>query len=59
MVCCDGCGIEADPYCCEYFTVKEAVSARDWITRQGGWLWQKPNTDDEWLTCPECAAMGR
>ncbi len=62
IVCCDDCGVDADSdevhtYDGEYATEAIARSVRDWASKQGGWLWRNPNTEDEWLTCPECAAI--
>jgi hypothetical protein len=58
LACCDGCGIDVNLDRDEYFTLAQATAARDWASRVGGWLWRKPNTDDQWLTCPECTAAG-
>ena len=63
IVCCDDCGVDAqheDGQDCggEYITEQIARSVRDWTSKQGGWLWRNPGTnDDEWLSCPECAAV--
>ena len=61
IVCCDGCGVDANTDTeqlgqQDYNTEAIAQSVRDWASRQGGWLWRNPNTDEEWLTCPECSA---
>lgn len=57
LVCCDGCAVDADED--EYQTLVTAIAARDWASREGGWLLRNPGTDEEWLTCPECSAAGR
>ena len=55
IVCCDDCGVDADE--AEYATEAIAQTVRDWVSTVGGWLWRKPNTEDQWLTCPECSAQ--
>jgi len=55
IVCCDGCGVDALDNGIEYFSMAEAQAARQWVTHQGGWLLKAPDTDDQWLTCPECS----
>lgn len=61
-VCCDGCGIDAqvgEQENCEYVTEVAAIAVREWASTVGGWLWRDPNTDDQWLTCPECSAIDK
>ena len=55
MVCCDECGVDVDAE--EYATEAIAMSVRDYASKEGGWLWRNPNTEDQWLTCPECSAI--
>lgn len=60
IVCCDDCGVDVvldgpNPGG-EYSTEQIARCVRDWAAMQGGWLLKNPNTDDAWLSCPECAA---
>ena len=60
LVCCDGCGVDAmprDDMNTDYNTEQVAIAVREWAITVGGWLWRNPNTDDQWLTCPECSAV--
>lgn len=63
MVCCDGCGIDVtlpnQEQGVEYGTEQIARSVRDWAATHGGWLLRDPNTEEQWLTCPECSAIDR
>ena len=63
IVCCDDCGVDVvldgpNPGG-EYSTEMIARCVRDWASRAGGWLLKNPNTDEAWLSCPECAGVER
>ena len=62
LVCCDDCGVDAIPneeVNGEYATEVIARTVRDWAATEGGWLLTDPNTEEQWLSCPECAAIQR